>query len=122
MYMRKVIGITKKIDCIFISEGGNSMAKSLSTREREVAILVSKGMKDVEIAKALYISRRRVGELIASIKEKWEIKSRVEIGIGVYFHGWVMFKDDIAPSKQIFKINSRVSRLRGHFVTQKEAT
>lgn len=98
------------------------MKKDLSTREKEVAILVSKGMKDIEIAKTLYISRRRVGELIASIKEKWEIKSRVEIGIGVYFHGWIRFKNNNASTKRIFRIEKNVSQLRRHIVLQKEAT
>ncbi|SMD92464.1 Bacterial regulatory proteins, luxR family [Bacillus mobilis] len=61
----------------------------LSEKEKEVAILVSKGMKDKDIAKTLYISRRRVGEIIATIKDKWNIHHRVEIGIWVYYHGWI---------------------------------
>lgn len=68
--------------------------KQLSNREREVAVLVAKGKKDVEIAKLLYISRRRVGELIFNIKEKWEITSRVEIGIGVYYFGWLHAQEE----------------------------
>ncbi|TDL31982.1 LuxR family transcriptional regulator [Jeotgalibacillus sp. S-D1] len=68
--------------------------KQLSNRERDVAVLVAKGKKDVEIARILFISRRRVGELIFNIKEKWEITSRVEIGIGVYYFGWLQFQDD----------------------------
>ena len=46
------------------------VVRKLSTREREVAVLVAKGKKDVEIATLLFISRRRVGELIFNIKEK----------------------------------------------------
>lgn len=68
--------------------------KPLSNRERDVAILVAKGKKDEEIAKLLFVSRRRVGELIFNVKEKWEIKSRVEIGIGVFYLGWLQFKED----------------------------
>lgn len=68
--------------------------KLLSEREKEVAILVARGMKDVEIAKALFISRRRVGEIIFQIKEKWAINSRVEIGIGVFHLGWLHVKDE----------------------------
>jgi DNA-binding CsgD family transcriptional regulator len=67
--------------------------KPLSNRERDVAILVAEGKKDVEIAKLLFISQRRVGELIFNIKEKWGISSRVEIGIGVFYFGWLQFKD-----------------------------
>ncbi|MES1042750.1 helix-turn-helix domain-containing protein [Peribacillus simplex] len=68
--------------------------KPLSNRERDVAVLVAKGKKDVEIAKLLFISRRRVGEIIFNIKEKWGITSRVEIGIGAFCFGWLQFKDD----------------------------
>lgn len=68
--------------------------KQLSNRERDVAVLVAKGKKDVEIAKILFISRRRVGELIFNIKEKWGLTSRVEIGIGVYYFGWLQFQED----------------------------
>ena len=68
--------------------------KLLSEREKEVAILVARGKKDVEIARALFISRRRVGEIIFQIKEKWAINSRVEIGIGVFYLGWLQVKDE----------------------------
>ncbi|WP_036737551.1 response regulator transcription factor [Paenibacillus zanthoxyli] len=61
----------------------------LSEKEKEVAILIAQGMKDVEIAQKLYISRRRVGEIIFRIKDKWGIFSRVEIGILVYHFGWI---------------------------------
>ncbi|MDN3499683.1 helix-turn-helix transcriptional regulator [Microbacterium sp. APC 3898] len=70
------------------------VVRKLSTREREVAVLVAKGKKDVEIATLLFISRRRVGELIFNIKEKWEITSRVEIGIGVYHFGWLHSQEE----------------------------
>ena len=68
--------------------------KQLSNRERDVAVLVAKGKKDVEIARLLFISRRRVGELIFNIKEKWGLTSRVEIGIGAYYFGWLDTQDD----------------------------
>lgn len=61
----------------------------LSEKEKTVAILIAKGYKDVEIAKTLYISRRRVGEIVASIKFKCKISSRVKIGILVYHMGWL---------------------------------
>lgn len=70
------------------------MIKPLSEREKEVAILVAMGLRDVDIANRLFISRRRVGELISSIKQKWNVNSRVEIGIMVYRMGWVPYKND----------------------------
>lgn len=53
----------------------------LSEKETEVAELIAKGFKDVEIAKTLFISQRRVGEIVFNIKQKWGIRSRVELGI-----------------------------------------
>ncbi|MBM7606637.1 NarL family two-component system response regulator LiaR [Metabacillus crassostreae] len=71
------------------------MRIELSQREIEVAALVAKGMKDVEISKMLFISRRRVGEIIASIKQKFNIQSRVQIGILAYQRGLVEFNYDL---------------------------
>jgi len=56
----------------------------LSTREAQVAVAVAKGLRDYEIASDLSISIRRVGAIIQSIKTKWGIDSRVEIGILAY--------------------------------------
>ena len=70
------------------------MKVGLSQREVEVAVLVAKGMKDVEISRMLFISRRRVGEIIASIKQKLNIQSRVQIGILAYKKGLVEFNYD----------------------------
>ena len=67
------------------------MKVELSQRESEVVALVAQGMKDVEISRALFISRRRVGEIIASIKQKLNIQSRVQIGILAYQKGLVDF-------------------------------
>ena len=74
---------------IGVEKGECKMIAQLSAKEKEIAILVSKGMKDKEIAQTLYISRRRVGEIIASIKEKWNIHHRVEIGIRAYYYGLI---------------------------------
>lgn len=65
------------------------MKRDLSDREIEVAILVAKGLKDIEISQALFISRRRVGEIIYSIKNKLNVRSRVHIGILTYHLGLI---------------------------------
>ncbi|MCR8842735.1 helix-turn-helix transcriptional regulator [Paenibacillus sp. SC116] len=65
------------------------MSVCLTQKEKEVAILIAKGLKDVEISKKLFVSRRRVGEIIASIKGKCQISSRVQIGILAYHFGWL---------------------------------
>ncbi|MGH0792517.1 response regulator transcription factor [Bacillus cereus] len=71
------------------------MEKSLCEQEKKVAILIAHGYKDVEIAQKLYISRRRVGGIISSIKWKWRIASRVQIGIFAYHYGWLEFEEII---------------------------
>ncbi|TVX93161.1 response regulator transcription factor [Paenibacillus agilis] len=71
------------------------MNEYLTQKEKEVAILIAKGFKDVEISKKLFVSRRRVGEIIASIKGKCQITSRVQIGILVYQLGWLDKQDFI---------------------------
>jgi DNA-binding NarL/FixJ family response regulator len=73
----------------------------LSDREREVAILVAEGLKDVEISKELFISRRRVGEIISSIKKKLNITSRVHIGIAAYSLGLTAFQFDFQQEHNI---------------------
>ena len=60
------------------------MITKLSDKESEVAVLVAKGLKDVEISKQLFISIRRVGEIISIIKRKLNLTSRVQIGILAY--------------------------------------
>ncbi|PDM41725.1 helix-turn-helix transcriptional regulator [Parageobacillus yumthangensis] len=71
------------------------MQPFLSEREKEVALLIAKGYKDTEIAKQLFISRRRVGEIVSSIKNKFQVSSRVKIGILVYHMGWLDIKEII---------------------------
>ncbi len=65
----------------------------LTPREKETAILVAQGYKDHEIAAKLGISRRRVCEIVSSIKKKWKIHSRVKIGIIVYRLGWIKISE-----------------------------
>nr|WP_047150426.1 LuxR C-terminal-related transcriptional regulator [Aneurinibacillus tyrosinisolvens] len=74
------------------------MKTLLSNREKEVAILIAKGYTDVEIARKLFISRRRVGEIIFAIKSKYQVGSRVKIGIMVYHQGWLDIQDIIGAN------------------------
>ncbi|WP_338754920.1 helix-turn-helix transcriptional regulator [Bacillus sp. FJAT-52991] len=71
------------------------MKDLLSEREVEVAALVAEGFKDIEISRKLFISRRRVGEIIFSIKKKLNISSRVQIGIAAYTLGLIAFQIDL---------------------------
>lgn len=58
--------------------------KNLSDREREVAILIARGKANKEIACELNVSLRRISEVISIIKEKWNVESRVQVGILAY--------------------------------------
>ncbi|SIQ61510.1 response regulator transcription factor [Priestia flexa] len=69
------------------------MKITLSNREKEISILVAKGYKDHEISESLFISRRRVGEIILNIKNKYKLKSRVSIGILAYHFGWLSINE-----------------------------
>lgn len=74
--------------------------KPLSSREKEVAILIAKGYKNYEIAEKLYISRRRIVDIIISIKNKWQVKTRVEIGIICYHLGYIELKQDVMDKEK----------------------
>ncbi|MBZ3765993.1 response regulator transcription factor [Bacillus cereus] len=83
------------------------MGKSLCDQEKKVAILIAHGYKDVEIAQKLFVSRRRVGVIISSIKLKCKISSRVQIGILAYHRGWLEFEeimrnDDYAQKSALY--------------------
>ncbi|KAA0560872.1 response regulator transcription factor [Bacillus sp. CH30_1T] len=60
---------------------------NLSSQEIYVAQLVSEGKTDGEIANTIFVSKRRVGEIISNIKNKWNISTRVELGIQAYRSG-----------------------------------
>lgn len=65
------------------------MTKMLTERELEVAIYVAKGLTDVEISKKIFVSPRRISAIINHVKAKWDINSRVELGILVYHYGFI---------------------------------
>ncbi|AJE52416.1 MULTISPECIES: LuxR C-terminal-related transcriptional regulator [Paenibacillus] len=67
--------------------------QNLSPKEQKVAICIAQGYKDSEISRNLSISMRRTAEIVASIKEKWNIKTRVEIGIFAYHYGLVFLTE-----------------------------
>ncbi len=60
----------------------------LTPEEKEVAIMIAKGLEDKEIAKRLFISKRFACKHVQSIKKKWNVTSRVSIGIIVSYLGW----------------------------------
>jgi signal transduction histidine kinase len=61
----------------------------LTPREMEVIQLLAEGMKDKEIAQALFISPRTVNFHLDNIYSKLGISSRTEAAIYALRHGWV---------------------------------
>lgn len=60
------------------------MLEKLSERETDVAFMIRKGLTNKEIAYTIGISQRRVGAIISSIKDKFQLSSKVEIAILVH--------------------------------------
>lgn len=52
---------------------------TLTTREREIALLIAQGMKNREIAAKLVLSERTVHAHVRSILSKLDAQSRIEV-------------------------------------------
>jgi len=72
-----------------IALAGSSIPASapLTRREREVARLLAQGDTDRQIADALYLSARTVGNHVHNILEKLAFRSRVEVADWLERHG-----------------------------------
>ena len=60
-----------------------SSATKLTDRQRTIALMVSSGKTNTEIAKALNISRRTADHHVDHIRDKLGVRSRVEIAVAV---------------------------------------
>lgn len=56
----------------------------LTSREREVAILVQEGLCNQEIADRIYVSRHTVKAILEDIYEKLQFNNRVKLAVYVY--------------------------------------
>lgn len=63
---------------------------SLSPREREVFLLVARGLSNAEIARAAYVSEATVKTHIAAILRKLELRSRVQVVVFAHRHAFVV--------------------------------
>jgi DNA-binding NarL/FixJ family response regulator len=63
---------------------------ALSPREREVFLLVARGLSNAEIAKAAYVSEATVKTHIAAILRKLDLRSRVQVVVFAHRHDLVV--------------------------------
>ena len=59
---------------------------NLSSRERQVIVMLSQGLKNKEIANRLFISEKTVGHHLSSIFSKLDVKDRLELLVYAYRH------------------------------------
>lgn len=63
------------------SEHNKYILDALSTREKEVAIYVTEGMSNQEMADKMFVSLRTVKAHLSSIYDKTGLKNRLELGV-----------------------------------------
>ncbi|WP_254678307.1 response regulator [Curtobacterium sp. SGAir0471] len=61
----------------------------LSDREREVALLVARGLSNAEISRALFISEATVKTHVARTLRVYGLRSRVQVAVLAHRSGWV---------------------------------
>ena len=59
--------------------GDNSLDESLTERETEVLSLLSKGLKNREIAEKIFLSPTTIKKHIYNIYQKLDVHSRIEV-------------------------------------------
>ena len=64
-------------------ESKDALLNALSKREREVALLVAKGMSNQEVADKMFVSLRTVKAHLSSIYEKTGVRNRLELGLAL---------------------------------------
>ena len=76
--------------------GANPAVRRLSEREREVALLVARGLKDAVIAHRLGLSASTVGAYVRHIRQRLDLDNRAEIA------AWVTARlDPNDPSRRL---------------------
>lgn len=62
------------------------MIDALTPREKEIAILVSRGLRDREIAEQLHISTNTARNHQLNIRSKLDVRNRTQIALYVLAH------------------------------------
>ncbi|WP_033291385.1 response regulator [Amycolatopsis jejuensis] len=84
--------VTRRLLDRFIGSGGAPMRDAseldvLTDREREVLVLIAKGMSNVEIAEALFLSEATVKTHVGRILAKLDLRDRVQAVVLAYETG-----------------------------------
>lgn len=74
-----------------LTETSHSAARMvhLSAREREVAVLIARGLSNTEISEELWLSLPTVKTHVASILAKLDVPTRVHVVVAAYESGLV---------------------------------
>ncbi|MFC6094277.1 response regulator transcription factor [Saccharothrix sp. BKS2] len=86
--------VTKRLLSRFLGEGGGelrdaSVLEALTEREREVLVLIAKGLSNTEIARKLFLSEATVKTHVGRILAKLELRDRVQAVVLAYETGLV---------------------------------
>jgi DNA-binding NarL/FixJ family response regulator len=86
--------VTKRLLSRFLGEGGGELRDAtvldvLTEREREVLVLIAKGLSNTELARKLFLSEATVKTHVGRILSKLEIRDRVQAVVLAYETGLV---------------------------------
>lgn len=86
--------VTKRLLSRFLGESGGELRdaavlEALTEREREVLVLIAKGMSNTEIARKLFLSEATVKTHVGRILAKLELRDRVQAVVLAYETGLV---------------------------------
>ncbi|MGM1063557.1 response regulator [Saccharothrix sp. Mg75] len=86
--------VTKRLLARFLGDGGGelrdaSVLEALTEREREVLVLIAKGLSNTEIARKLFLSEATVKTHVGRILAKLELRDRVQAVVLAYETGLV---------------------------------
>ncbi|NUT93879.1 MAG: response regulator transcription factor, partial [Saccharothrix sp.] len=84
--------VTKRLLSRFLGEGGGelrdaSVLEALTEREREVLVLIAKGLSNTEIARKLFLSEATVKTHVGRILAKLDLRDRVQAVVLAYETG-----------------------------------
>jgi DNA-binding NarL/FixJ family response regulator len=86
--------VTKRLLSRFLGDGGGELRdaavlEALTEREREVLVLIAKGLSNTEIARKLFLSEATVKTHVGRILAKLELRDRVQAVVLAYETGLV---------------------------------